>query len=65
MIRARNVLFALMGIALALQGPARAEKKYDTGASDTEIKLGQTCPTAGQLPRLAPWGGPRPLTSKK
>jgi branched-chain amino acid transport system substrate-binding protein len=47
MTRARNVLFALMGISLMLQAPARAEKKYDTGASDTEVKLGQTMPYSG------------------
>ena len=28
-------------------GPAFAQKKYDPGASDTEIKLGQTSPFSG------------------
>jgi branched-chain amino acid transport system substrate-binding protein len=38
-------------IALALSAtfamPALAQKKYDTGASDTEIKIGQTIPLSG------------------
>ena len=35
--------------ALALGAPSvkAAEKKYDPGASDTEIKLGQTVPYSG------------------
>jgi branched-chain amino acid transport system substrate-binding protein len=28
---------------------ARAEKRYDAGASDTEIKLGQTIPYSGPV----------------
>lgn len=38
------------GMALALllgAAPALAEKKYDPGASDTEIRLGQTMPHSG------------------
>ena len=27
--------------------PSLAQKKYDPGASDTEIKIGQTMPTSG------------------
>ena len=35
-------------VAFALSvGPAFAQKKYDPGASDTEIKLGQTMPYSG------------------
>jgi ABC-type branched-subunit amino acid transport system substrate-binding protein len=38
-------------VALALSAtfamPALAQKKYDTGASDTEIKIGQTIPLSG------------------
>src|SRR6266567_5312183 len=38
------------GVALALfAAPAAAQKKYDPGASDTEIKLGQTMPYSGPL----------------
>jgi len=35
-------------IAIALSAaPASAQKKYDTGATDTEIKIGQTVPFSG------------------
>jgi len=34
-----------LGVAFAM--PALAQKKYDTGASDTEIKIGQTIPLSG------------------
>src|SRR4030095_14075812 len=34
-------------MALALSMPATAQKKYDPGASDTEIKIGQTMPYSG------------------
>jgi branched-chain amino acid transport system substrate-binding protein len=34
-------------IALALGTPASAQKKYDPGASDTEIRIGQTMPYSG------------------
>lgn len=37
---------ALLAVALSA-GPALAQKKYDTGASDTEIKIGQTVPFSG------------------
>ena len=36
----------LAGAALAAF-PAAAQKKYDTGASDTEIKIGNTNPYSG------------------
>jgi branched-chain amino acid transport system substrate-binding protein len=47
MLRAQNVLSVLIAGALLLQSAAWAEKKYDTGATDTEIKLGQTMPYSG------------------
>ncbi|MDI1262048.1 MAG: ABC transporter substrate-binding protein, partial [bacterium] len=35
-------------LALALSAvPAAAQKKYDIGATDTEIKIGQTVPFSG------------------
>src|SRR6202167_4862603 len=41
-------LFAGVAIAAALSvSPASAQKKYDTGATDTEIKIGQTVPFSG------------------
>ena len=33
--------------AVAVAGPALAQKKYDTGATDTEIKIGNTNPYSG------------------
>src|SRR5690349_626176 len=47
MIERRRILLALTAAALCLPLMARAEKKYDPGASDTEIKLGQTMPYSG------------------
>ena len=42
--------FALTALCLSILGfalPATAQKKYDPGASDTEIKIGQTMPYSG------------------
>ena len=45
----RQLLIALGlgGAAFLVSGAARAEKKYDVGASDTEIKIGNTDPYSG------------------
>jgi len=47
----RNGIFHLVtgtAVAVALSAsPASAQKKYDTGATDTEIKIGQTVPFSG------------------
>jgi branched-chain amino acid transport system substrate-binding protein len=47
----RNGIFHLVtsaALAIALSAsPASAQKKYDTGATDTEIKIGQTAPFSG------------------
>ena len=45
----RQLLIALGlgGTALLIPGAARADKKYDVGASDTEIKVGNTNPYSG------------------
>jgi branched-chain amino acid transport system substrate-binding protein len=45
MNRLLTTLVASAGFALA--GTALAQKKYDTGASDTEIRIGQTMPYSG------------------
>src|ERR1700682_5465832 len=44
-------LLAFVAVIAALTLPlsATAQKKYDTGASDTEIKIGQTMPYSGPL----------------
>ncbi|CAN7596881.1 ABC transporter substrate-binding protein [Bradyrhizobium sp. LjRoot220] len=56
----RNGIFHLItGTALALAlsaSSAYAQKKYDTGASDTEIKLGQTNPFSGPASSYATIG---------
>ena len=56
----RNGFFHLTtGIALAIAlaaSPALAQKKYDTGASDTEIKIGQTNPFSGPASAYATIG---------
>src|SRR5215468_3142573 len=46
--RSRSLLPAAIGLGLALATmPAAAQKKYDPGASDTEIKIGNTNPYSG------------------
>ena len=40
-------LGAAIGLAVALAPCAQAQKKYDPGASDTEIKIGNTMPYSG------------------
>jgi branched-chain amino acid transport system substrate-binding protein len=47
MTKRRRVLVWLAAAALALPGAAMPQKKYDSGASDTEIKIGQTMPYSG------------------
>jgi branched-chain amino acid transport system substrate-binding protein len=42
----RRIVLAALGLALAA-APALAQKRYDPGASDTEIKIGQTMPYSG------------------
>src|SRR5215470_10350093 len=41
----RSIVFAALACLLA--APALAQKKYDTGVSDSEIKLGQSVPYSG------------------
>ncbi len=43
---ARLATFAALGTAVVF-APANAQKKYDVGATDTEIKIGQTMPFSG------------------
>jgi branched-chain amino acid transport system substrate-binding protein len=56
----RNGLFhcvTAMAVALALSAsPALAQKKYDPGATDTEIKIGQTVPFSGPASAYATIG---------
>jgi branched-chain amino acid transport system substrate-binding protein len=48
MAAVRMAVAAFLAFALCV-GPASAQKKYDPGATDTEIKLGQTMPYSGPL----------------
>ena len=43
----RILLASIAGAAMIVAGPALAQKKYGPGASDTEIKLGNTNPYSG------------------
>src|SRR5262245_17944014 len=44
----RKLVGGAVGLAVALAvGQAHAQKKYDEGASDTEIKIGHTNPYSG------------------
>jgi len=43
----RKLLPVAAVLAAALAFPALAQKKYDPGASDTEIKIGNTNPYSG------------------
>jgi ABC-type branched-subunit amino acid transport system substrate-binding protein len=50
-------LFAGAAVAIALSASsASAQKKYDTGATDTEIKIGQTVPFSGPASAYASIG---------
>jgi ABC-type branched-subunit amino acid transport system substrate-binding protein len=48
----RRAVTAVLALALCI-GPAAAQKKYDPGATDSEIKLGQTMPYSGPLSGFA------------
>jgi ABC-type branched-subunit amino acid transport system substrate-binding protein len=56
----KNGIFHLVtgtAVAIALSAaPASAQKKYDTGATDTEIKIGQTNPFSGPASSYATIG---------
>src|SRR5579864_2145989 len=43
----RSTAAVVLTLGLAFATPSLAQKKYDTGASDTEIKVGQTIPLSG------------------
>jgi branched-chain amino acid transport system substrate-binding protein len=46
-VNKRMLLASMAGLAIAVASPALAQKKYDTGATDTEIKIGNTNPYSG------------------
>src|SRR5712671_8018612 len=43
----RSTVALVLALGATFATPALAQKKYDTGASDTEIKVGQTIPLSG------------------
>jgi branched-chain amino acid transport system substrate-binding protein len=43
----RSTAAVVLAFSAAFATPALAQKKYDTGASDMEIKVGQTIPLSG------------------
>ena len=45
----KTAIIVCLGFAAISASPALAQKKYDVGASDTEIKIGQTMPYSGPL----------------
>src|SRR3954470_11332896 len=45
--RAKIVLAAMTLIGILTATPALAQKQYDTGVTDTEIKIGNTIPYSG------------------
>ncbi|MGE5513365.1 MAG: ABC transporter substrate-binding protein [Bacteroidota bacterium] len=47
MAKFRKTWLIAGAFALAIAAPAQAQKKYDEGASDTEIKIGHTNPYSG------------------
>ena len=46
----------LLALPLLAAAPAQAEKRYDPGASDTEIRIGQTMPYSGPVSMLGTVG---------
>jgi branched-chain amino acid transport system substrate-binding protein len=52
----RNGIFGLVAAIALTASSAYAQKKYDTGASDTEIKVGQTVPLSGPASAYATIG---------
>ena len=47
MRNAKRVLIAAVAVCAALAGPAVAQKAYDQGANDTEIRIGNIMPYSG------------------
>jgi branched-chain amino acid transport system substrate-binding protein len=46
-MKIRRTLLALSSLLVLAASPAVAQKKYDIGATDTDIKIGQTMPYSG------------------
>src|SRR3978361_763560 len=48
-----NILASIMLGLMAAANPAAAQKKYDTGATDSEIRIGNIMPYSGPLSAYA------------
>src|SRR6201986_816400 len=53
----KSTAAVVLAFSAAFTLPALAQKKYDTGASDTEIKIGQTIPLSGPASAYGGIGG--------
>lgn len=51
-----RIAVAAAGLVAMAASQASAQKKYDTGASDTEVKLGQTVPYSGPASAFSSYG---------
>src|SRR5437764_1562272 len=47
LVRYARTLALSAAVAVIASGAARAQKQYDTGVTDTEIKIGNTMPYSG------------------
>jgi ABC-type branched-subunit amino acid transport system substrate-binding protein len=52
-MRIFEITIAAAVLTLVMAPPAHAQKKYDPGASDTEVKVGQTMPYSGPVSVLS------------
>jgi len=59
----KRIVAALAVLSLTLTAPVSAQKRYDTGASDTEIRIGQTMPSVDRPHRTGPWAAPSRASS--
>src|SRR5882724_12760634 len=58
MAQTRGILLASIVLGLSVgMNPAAAQKKYDPGATDSEIKIGNIMPYSGPLSAYASMGG--------
>lgn len=56
MITKRGLAAAAAALSMLSAAPAEAQKKYDPGVTDTEIKLGQTAPYSGPVSAYGTFG---------
>ncbi len=55
----------VLALILLIGHSASAQKRYDAGASDTEIRIGNTSPYSGPASSYATVPRAQPLTSPK